>query len=60
MPDQRGQWRKSTYSSTQPDCVELSVTSEATAVRDSKLPAAGELRFPRERFQAFLAALKSE
>ena len=58
MPDQQDRWRKSTYSSTQPDCVELSVTAQATAVRDSKHPAAGELRFPRERFAAFLAGLK--
>ncbi|MEU4762227.1 DUF397 domain-containing protein [Actinosynnema sp. NPDC023794] len=60
MPDQQGQWRKSTYSSTNPDCVELAVTPESTAVRDSKQPAAGELSFPRESFAAFLAGLKRD
>ncbi|MEU4443515.1 DUF397 domain-containing protein [Actinosynnema sp. NPDC050801] len=59
MPDQQRQWRTSTYSSSQPDCVELSVAAEATAVRDSKQPAAGELSFPRKSFTAFLVALKS-
>lgn len=58
MPDQR-QWRKSTRSSSQPACVELAVAAEATAVRDSKQPEAGELSFPRKSFTAFLAALKS-
>ncbi|MER5264320.1 DUF397 domain-containing protein [Actinosynnema sp. NPDC002837] len=60
MPDQQDRWRKSTYSSTQPDCVELSVTVESTAVRDSKQPEAGQLRFPRTSFAAFLAGLKSD
>ncbi|MCC8250282.1 DUF397 domain-containing protein [Saccharothrix luteola] len=60
MPDQQGQWRKSTYSSSQPDCVELSVTADATAVRDSKQPEAGQLRFPRTSFSAFLAGLKGD
>jgi hypothetical protein len=59
MPDQQRQWRKSTYSSSQPDCVELAVTAESTGVRDSKQPAAGELHFPRGSFGAFLTALKN-
>ncbi|XVS66694.1 DUF397 domain-containing protein [Actinosynnema sp. CA-299493] len=60
MPDQQRQWRKSTYSSTNPDCVELLVTPESAAVRDSKRPEGGELSFPRERFAAFVAGLKTD
>jgi hypothetical protein len=59
MPNQQRQWRKSTYSSSNPDCVELSVTGESTGVRDSKRPEAGELHFRRSAFVAFLGALKS-
>jgi hypothetical protein len=60
MSDQQGKWRKSTRSSSQAACVELSVTADSTAVRDSKQPAAGELSFPRTSFSAFLAGLKGD
>lgn len=46
-------WRKSSRSSSQTDCVEV---SNLSAVRDSKNPAAGELRM---HLADLLAALKA-
>ncbi|MBP2334371.1 hypothetical protein JOF41_000549 [Saccharothrix coeruleofusca] len=56
MPDQ--QWRKSSYSSTNPQCVELLVGLGSTAVRDSKNRDAGTLSFSRAAFAAFLVGVK--
>ncbi|ACU40175.1 DUF397 domain-containing protein [Actinosynnema pretiosum subsp. pretiosum] len=58
MADQR--WRKSSSSTTNPDCVELSITPDATSVRDSKDPSGGRLRFGRSSFSGFLDRIKRE
>jgi hypothetical protein len=47
-------WRKSSYSSSQSDCVELAHQPAAIAVRDSKNPAGGRLAFPVTEFREFL------
>ncbi|HEX3790245.1 MAG TPA: DUF397 domain-containing protein [Pseudonocardiaceae bacterium] len=50
-------WRKSTYSSGEEnsDCVEVAVTSQLIAVRDSKNTDAAPLTFPVPTWQAFLS-----
>ena len=54
MTDQRDQhWRKSSHSSTNPDCVELSLAPDLIVVRDSK-STAQILYFPPEEFATFL------
>ncbi|WP_440902437.1 DUF397 domain-containing protein [Actinosynnema sp.] len=58
MADQR--WRKSSRSTTNPDCVELSITPDTTAVRDSKNPSGGRLRFGWSSFSGFLDGIRSE
>ncbi|GGP73134.1 DUF397 domain-containing protein [Saccharothrix coeruleofusca] len=47
-------WRKSSYSGSQENCVEVAMTTAQVGVRDSKHPAAGELSFPPATFTAFL------
>jgi uncharacterized protein DUF397 len=49
-------WRKSTYSATESECVELAVGPEGGAVRDTKDRAGGHLWFTRAAFAAFLVA----
>jgi hypothetical protein len=46
-------WRKSSES-LNGDCVEVASLSEGVAVRDSKNPEGGMLRFSRSGWQAFL------
>lgn len=46
-------WRKSSFSGTNGDCVEVAFV-EGVAVRDSKKPKAGHLRFPQSAWTAFL------
>ncbi|GGP41504.1 DUF397 domain-containing protein [Saccharothrix coeruleofusca] len=58
MSDQR--WRKSSYSSTNPDCVELAVGVEVARVRDTKNREAGTLSFSPAAFAAFLSDLKGD
>lgn len=50
-------WRKSSYSGTETSCVELAVSVEHTAVRDSKAPDGGELVLPRAVGTAMLRAV---
>ncbi|GAA2664777.1 MULTISPECIES: DUF397 domain-containing protein [Actinosynnema] len=54
--DQR--WRKSSRSTTNPDCVELLITPDTTSVRDSKNRAGGRLRFGRSSFSGFLDGIR--
>ena len=44
------QWRKSSFSGTNADCVELARAPRLTAVRDSKNPAGPVLAFPAAAF----------
>lgn len=49
-------WRKSSYSGSQTDCVEVAPIPDATGVRDSKNVACGELRVSRTTWTAFVRA----
>lgn len=46
-------WRKSSYSGTQENCVEIATEPAAVHLRDSKNPAAGMLSFARTDPAAF-------
>lgn len=52
-------WRKSSFS-TSPNgtCVECAGAGDAIAVRDSKDPEGGQLRFAQADFEAFIAAIR--
>ncbi|MGW8377098.1 DUF397 domain-containing protein [Streptomyces sp. ODS28] len=55
-------WRKSSYSSTNGDCVEVAdgfASAGLQPVRDSKDPARGTLLFPAEAWTSFTESLKS-
>lgn len=54
------QWRKSSRSTEQGQCVELALNIPGVgAVRDSKAPEQGALVFTPAQLQGFLAKLKS-
>lgn len=55
---QRLDWRRSSYSGTNMNCVECARLPRAVAVRDSKCPEAGHLGFPVAEWDAFLTAAK--
>jgi len=48
-------WRKSSFSATDGDCVEVAFDSNSACVRDSKAPDGPELDFPGISWLAFLA-----
>jgi hypothetical protein len=54
-------WRKSSYSSQQGNCVEVGATAAGTVggIRDSKTPERGHLAVTPEVFAAFLARIKN-
>jgi hypothetical protein len=47
-------WRKSSYSGAGNDCVEVALAAHKAAVRDSKNPSGGALRFARAAWDGFL------
>jgi len=54
-------WFKSSHSDADTEhstCVEVALTSRATAVRDSKAPAAGHLTVPHPAWSALLSSLR--
>lgn len=51
------QWRKSTYSGQQSDCVEVAPSSQEVQVRDTKARSAGHLTVPADSWKAFLITL---
>lgn len=50
-------FRKSSYSATQNDCVEVADLPAGAAVRDTKNRAAGHLAFDAREWEAFLGVL---
>jgi Domain of unknown function (DUF397) len=53
-------WRKSSYSNSGANCVEIARTRGGkVAVRDSKNPGGGALTFSRSEWRAFLAQIIS-
>lgn len=61
VPDNRSKWRKSTYSATQSECVEVDMddpTAPAVGIRDSKAPDAGRVSVSPTAWSAFLDDLK--
>jgi hypothetical protein len=54
-------WTKSSYSGTNEhsDCVEVQLTPQVTAVRDSKSPEAGHLTLPAPTWSALLTTLRA-
>ena len=57
-PDARARWRKSSYSGSGNNCVEVAQTGGTSAVRDSKNPDGGHLTFGAQAWEAFLADVK--
>lgn len=58
----RASWRKSSYSGGNEggsNCVEVTGSGGAIAVRDSKDPGAGALSFSPAQWRAFIAAVKA-
>ena len=50
----RAEWRKSSYSSGNGQCVEIAFVGEAVAMRDSKDPTGPALVFTPGEFSAFV------
>ncbi|HEX7659592.1 MAG TPA: DUF397 domain-containing protein [Pseudonocardiaceae bacterium] len=57
--DNRLAWRKSSYSGTQADCVEIAFDQQAVAVRDSKNPTGPTLAVDPSAFTTFLTTLRA-
>jgi hypothetical protein len=54
----RAEWRKSSYSGTQSNCVEVAEVGHVVAVRDSKDPDGPGLAFGPADWSVFVATLK--
>jgi hypothetical protein len=55
----RALWRKSTYSGGNGDCVEVADIGRTVAVRDSKDPDGGVLRFGPDEWKTFLEGIRT-
>lgn len=54
------EWRKSSYSGGGNDCVEVAFAGSNPAVRDSKNPQGGVLRFDAAQWRELLDAVRAE
>lgn len=59
MAEDQRKWRKSSYSGTQSNCVEVAPLPNATGIRDSKNRNAGELHVTRTAWLAFVQRITS-
>lgn len=55
----RVDWRKSTFSGANGDCVEVADTGELIAMRHSKEPGQGTLFYSRAEMDAFIKGCKA-
>jgi Domain of unknown function (DUF397) len=53
-PAPRATWRKSSYSTSTGNCVEVAPVAEGVVVRHSKHPASGEIAFSHPEWSAFV------
>ncbi len=59
-PEIVGEFRKSSYSGNQPNCVETAPTADGgRAVRDSKCPEGGTQFYTAGEWRAFVAGVKN-
>jgi Domain of unknown function (DUF397) len=58
MDQSRTVWRKSSYSGTQSNCVEVADLDHVVAVRDSKDPAGPALTFSPAAWASFVTTMK--
>lgn len=54
-----GEWRKSSFSSEQTNCVEFRRVADGVEVRNSKRPDAGTVAYTDSEWKAFLAGAKA-
>lgn len=54
-----GEWRKSSFSGKQTNCVEFRRTDDGVEVRNSKRPEAGTIGYTVEEWRAFIAGAKA-
>ncbi|MFC3998068.1 DUF397 domain-containing protein [Nocardiopsis sediminis] len=52
-------WRKSSYSGSQGDCVEVARMTAGSAIRDTKHRHLATLTFPSPEWSAFIDAVKN-
>lgn len=53
-----GEWRKSSYSGANGNCVEIAPTADGVAIRNSNRPEAGTVEYTKAELAAFLAGVK--
>ncbi len=58
LPQTPGNWRKSSRSAQQTDCVEVGRVGDGAAVRDTKDRSAGYFTASRDQWAAFVSAVK--
>jgi hypothetical protein len=47
-------WRKSTYSGNEGECVEIASEAQSVLVRDSRNPSGATLQFPPDQWSSFM------